>query len=102
MDPNIAKALEAINDMANDPEIRETVRLRELANMNWRHSHARALEEGLEKGGRKMLLAKIEQLATAFSVPGDPSRLEGLAGMTNEQLESVFAFLLAHRRWPDE
>lgn len=39
MDPNIAKATDAINEMANDPEIREIVRLRELANINWRHSN---------------------------------------------------------------
>jgi hypothetical protein len=49
-----------------------------------------------------MPLSKIEQLATAFGVPGDPSRKVGLEGMTNEKLESIFAHLLAYREWPNE
>lgn len=104
MDPNIAKAVAAIEELSSDPVVREIVRMRELANINWRHSHACAIEEGREEGReegeRRMLVSKIEQLAAAFGVT-DASRSVHLQAMTNEQLERVFAHVLAQRAWPD-
>lgn len=98
LDPNIAKAMEAIADMANDPDIQEMVRVRQLANINWRHSHAVAQEAG----ARTKALEYIEKFAIAFNVLMDDARRRALAVVPIEQLEALFDSLFASQKWPSE
>lgn len=99
--PTMKQASDALWWVSEDPNSRQLVEMRELADRAHRHTMAAARAEGKAEGHVEGLRREVQTLVTLLGLDWPAARQAHVASMSPAELEMLVEQIVSRRAWPD-